>query len=201
MKTNTHPLKMDHIGAGVCYYAEHWGPSFWKNDLRTMKKMGLEAARVGEFAWNFFEPAEGTKLGPVAGKPCICRVGILQDYLNVWDAENDVFLQPLNQVSLDTWFQTLQRAHIPFDFVDFRKETGLEATEKYRVLIAPHNAVLTQEQANVLESFVAKGGILILGARSGTKNMPIWLETSGFPFLLRWSLPLEEMRRNSFILY
>ena len=59
MKEHTYPLKMDHIAAGVCYYPEHWGETYWKKDLQLMKELGLETARVGEFAWNFFEPREG----------------------------------------------------------------------------------------------------------------------------------------------
>ena len=59
MKEHTYHLKMDHIAAGVCYYPEHWGETYWKKDLQLMKELGLETARVGEFAWNFFEPREG----------------------------------------------------------------------------------------------------------------------------------------------
>ena len=59
MKEHTYLLKMDHIAAGVCYYPEHWGETYWKKDLQLMKELGLETARVGEFAWNFFEPREG----------------------------------------------------------------------------------------------------------------------------------------------
>ena len=54
MKEHTYLLKMDHIAAGVCYYPEHWGETYWKKDLQLMKELGLETARVGEFAWNFF---------------------------------------------------------------------------------------------------------------------------------------------------
>ena len=56
MKEHTYPLKMDHIAAGVCYYPEHWGETYWKKDLQLMKELGLETARVGEFAWNSLSP-------------------------------------------------------------------------------------------------------------------------------------------------
>lgn len=71
-----------------------------------------------------------------------------------WDAENDIFLKPLNDLSLDAWFKTLQRNHIPFDFVDFRPESTMENLAPYDLLIAPHDAVLTEKQAALLEQTV-----------------------------------------------
>jgi beta-galactosidase len=47
------------IVLGTCYYPEHWDESLWKDDLRRMKKHGIEAIRIAEFAWNIVEPSEG----------------------------------------------------------------------------------------------------------------------------------------------
>lgn len=47
------------ITLGTCYYPEHWDKSLWKNDLKRMEEYGIEIIRVGEFAWNLFEPNEG----------------------------------------------------------------------------------------------------------------------------------------------
>jgi beta-galactosidase len=44
---------------GTCYYPEHWDRTLWKEDLARMKKNGVIAVRVAEFAWNKFEPSEG----------------------------------------------------------------------------------------------------------------------------------------------
>ncbi len=44
---------------GVCYYPEHWDESYWAEDLRRMKELGLGTVRIAEFAWNKFEPEEG----------------------------------------------------------------------------------------------------------------------------------------------
>ena len=44
---------------GVCYYPEHWDKSLWRDDLRRMKAAGISVIRIGEFAWNKFEPEEG----------------------------------------------------------------------------------------------------------------------------------------------
>lgn len=44
---------------GACYYPEHRNESDWAQDLRLMKEAGINALRIGEFAWKRFEPSEG----------------------------------------------------------------------------------------------------------------------------------------------
>ncbi|MDR2417464.1 MAG: beta-galactosidase [Treponema sp.] len=51
-------LKSDKILLGTCYYPEHWDRGLWQDDLLRMKKNGIAAVRVAEFAWNKFEPVE-----------------------------------------------------------------------------------------------------------------------------------------------
>lgn len=47
------------IYLGAAYYPEHWSEERWSEDIRLMQEAGLTVARVGEFAWSSFEPAEG----------------------------------------------------------------------------------------------------------------------------------------------
>jgi len=44
---------------GAAYYPEHRDPVKWDYDLDLMAAAGVNALRVGEFAWTRFEPAEG----------------------------------------------------------------------------------------------------------------------------------------------
>ena len=44
---------------GVCYYPEHWPESWWEEDARRMRELGLAYVRIGEFAWSRIEPARG----------------------------------------------------------------------------------------------------------------------------------------------
>jgi len=53
MNYNTNKL---HLGAA--YYPEHWPEDRWPEDIRLMKEAGFTVARLGEFAWSTFEPAE-----------------------------------------------------------------------------------------------------------------------------------------------
>lgn len=45
---------------GACYYPEHREPERWEEDLRLMRDAGINALRIGEFAWKRFEPSEGS---------------------------------------------------------------------------------------------------------------------------------------------
>ncbi|MCB1498814.1 MAG: beta-galactosidase [Bauldia sp.] len=44
---------------GVCYYPEHWPESWWADDARRMRDLGLRTVRIGEFAWSRIEPEPG----------------------------------------------------------------------------------------------------------------------------------------------
>ncbi len=46
-----------HLGAA--YYPEWWDESEWEIDFRQMQELGINATRMGEFAWALFEPAPG----------------------------------------------------------------------------------------------------------------------------------------------
>ena len=52
---NFSPNKL-HMGAA--YYPEHWPEDRWPADVHLMREAGLTVARMGEFAWSTFEPAE-----------------------------------------------------------------------------------------------------------------------------------------------
>ena len=44
---------------GVCYYPEHWPESFWAEDARRMREIGIAFVRIGEFAWSRIVPSRG----------------------------------------------------------------------------------------------------------------------------------------------
>jgi beta-galactosidase len=44
---------------GVAYYPEQWAESLWEQDARRMQECGVQAVRIGEFAWALMEPKEG----------------------------------------------------------------------------------------------------------------------------------------------
>ena len=44
---------------GSSYYPEWWPEEQWKTDFEKMASLGLNAVRMGEFAWSWYEPTEG----------------------------------------------------------------------------------------------------------------------------------------------
>ncbi len=44
---------------GVCYYPEHWPETWWVEDARRMRELGIAYVRIGEFAWSRCEPSRG----------------------------------------------------------------------------------------------------------------------------------------------
>ena len=44
---------------GVCYYPEQWPETWWADDARRMRTMGMSVVRIGEFAWSKIEPTAG----------------------------------------------------------------------------------------------------------------------------------------------
>ena len=44
---------------GVCYFPEHWDPADWPRDAAMMRDLGIDFARIGEFAWGVIEPEPG----------------------------------------------------------------------------------------------------------------------------------------------
>lgn len=44
---------------GAAYYPEWWPAADWETDFREMQELGINAVRMGEFAWSRFEPAAG----------------------------------------------------------------------------------------------------------------------------------------------
>ena len=44
---------------GVDYYPEQWGMDLVDADLDNISELGANLIRIGDFAWDRFEPADG----------------------------------------------------------------------------------------------------------------------------------------------
>lgn len=105
-----------------------------------------------------------------AGAGYHAKVGILKDYDNVWDCQTDRWHERVDRVSQKSLFTALQRAHVPFDYVYLDVKTGLKDLQKYEVLFYPHASILTPVRTELLEQYVAEGGKLVMGCRTGYKE-------------------------------
>lgn len=97
-------------------------------------------------------------------------VAVVKDYSNIWDAKVDVWHQRLAWSSEEEIFLASQLHHTPMDYVYLLENTEVEELTRYSVLIYPHGLILSKRKAELLKSYVEKGGCLILGARTGQKD-------------------------------
>ncbi|WP_251037877.1 beta-galactosidase [Paenibacillus albidus] len=125
---------------------------------------------------------ELAKIGvAVAGSRYVSEVAILQDYDNEWDGEFDLWHGPLTKESLYSWAKSLQFNHIPYDYLYLKDATKLDDLIQYKVLIYPHPAIMSEETADLLKQYVARGGKLLFGARTGYKDKRGHCRMSPFP--------------------
>lgn len=111
------------------------------------------------------------KIQGAAGAKVTAKVAVLCDYDNEWDGMEDKWHGPLRWQSMDGWFKALQRAHIPFDFVNIDDEGTSAQLSTYDFVVYPHPTIITEPRTAQLKAYVENGGTLILGCRSGYKDI------------------------------
>ena len=114
--------------------------------------------------------AEFAHLEPLADTRYVAKVAILKDYSNMWDASVDIWHGRLEVTSEGNLFKALQSTHTPCDYLYLNGNTTLENLKAYEMLIYPHAAIMTEETAKLLESYVQTGGKLVFGTRTGYKD-------------------------------
>jgi len=111
------------------------------------------------------------KIQEVCGKKYIAEAALLRDYDNEWDGAEDIWHSEVDGISYDGWFRAFQKKHIPYDMVYVDDNTTLTQISKYKLLVYPHPAILTKKRADLLEAYAKQGGTVILGCRTGYKNI------------------------------
>ncbi len=106
----------------------------------------------------------------IAGAVYEARIGIVQDYDNIWDARLDKWHERVDALSRKNIYAAAQFAHAPVDIVYMREGMTAENLRRYEVLFYPHASIMTEERAAVLEEYVKAGGKLVMGCRTGYKD-------------------------------
>ncbi len=114
---------------------------------------------------------DAAKLDGLAGTPVCADVALLRDYDNLWDGEDDIWHGPMRRASESAWFEAFQTTHTPYDIVYLDEKLTAEDLARYGLVVCPHACILTPGRAEALERYVAAGGRLILGARTGYKDL------------------------------
>lgn len=111
------------------------------------------------------------KISGVCGGEYISNTAIVMDYDNEWDGEMDKWHSMLEKPSVDMLFASLQKHHIPTDFVYIDDFSSVDVLKKYKTLFYPHPTILTKARYDILKKFVENGGNLVIGACSGYKDI------------------------------
>lgn len=107
----------------------------------------------------------------IAGSKYVARVGIVKDYDNIWDSQLDRWHGRVERTSQKNLFTAMELLHVPFDFVYLENHTTLDSLRQYEALFYPHGVILNRERMALLEEYVAAGGKLVMGCRTGYKDM------------------------------
>lgn len=129
---------------------------------------GRENRRIRELR-DIHKKVEG--LQELAGSIYEAKVGILKDYDNIWDAQLDKWHERVDRESQKNLFAAAQLTHTPVDFVYLTERTTLTDLQKYELLFYPHAVILTKEHMALLEDYVREGGKLVMGCRTGYKDL------------------------------
>lgn len=111
------------------------------------------------------------KMQELAGTKYEAKVAVIKDYDNIWDAQLDVWHQRVEQQSQKAIFEAAQYSHTPLDYVYLNDQTKVADLQQYTVLFYPHATIMNEARAAVLRKYVKNGGTLVVGCRSGYKNM------------------------------
>ena len=139
-----------------------------------MRRKSLEQLKEKKF--NILEEVKSVhekfqKLTEVAGSKYEAKVGFVKDYDNVWDSQLDVWHEKVEWQSQLAIFEAAQKTHTPMDYIYLREDVTAENLKQYTVLFYPHPVLISEERRAVLEEYVKNGGCLVLGCRSGYKDM------------------------------
>ena len=112
-----------------------------------------------------------TRIADIAGATYQAKVGMLRDYDNIWDAQVDSWHRRLAEPSEHEIFHACQTSHTPLDYVTITDSTEPAELSRYDVLFYPHALILTPQIYELLKAYVEQGGTLIIGARTGMKDL------------------------------
>lgn len=124
------------------------------------------------------------KLQELSGALYEAKVGVIKDFDNIWDGQLDVWHQRVEHESQEALFRASQLTHTPMDYVYLSDNASAEELAGYKVLFYPHATIMNEQRADILKTYVKNGGTLVVGCRSGYKDMNGRCVTDRLPGLL-----------------
>ena len=138
---------------------------YWHGILDYDSRDNRKLAEVQQFAGLL------KKIAPVCGADYTAAFAILEDYDNEWDTRLDAWHRRVYQASKDGLFEATAREHLPYDLVYIDQPDAAEKLQRYPVVVYPHPVMMDQRRAELLRAYVEGGGTLLIGCRSGYKDL------------------------------
>ena len=111
------------------------------------------------------------KIDAVCGANHVASFALIKDYDNEWDKRCDSWHRRIAEYSEKEIFAASEQCHSPYDVIYINDETKPEELLPYSVLLYPHPMIMTEKRAALLKTCVEKGATLIVGCRSGLKDI------------------------------
>lgn len=138
---------------------------YWHGILDYDNRDNRKLAEVTEFCKKL------RTLDPVCGAENVGAFALIKDYDNDWDMDADAWHRRVGHVSEKEIFAASELNHTPYNIVYLRENTELPELLPYPVAFYPHPVLMDEKRAALLSAYVEQGGTLILGCRSGYKDL------------------------------
>lgn len=138
---------------------------YWHGILDYDNRDNRKLAEVTDFCKKFHT------LDPVCGAENVGAFALIKDYDNEWDTDVDAWHRRVSSASEKEIFVASELNHTPYNIVYLQGRTELEDLKPYSVAFYPHPVLIDERRTALLRAYVEQGGTLILGCRSGYKDL------------------------------
>lgn len=138
---------------------------YWHGILDYDNRDNRKLAEVKEFYQKF------KSIDAVCGAKNMAAFALIKDYDNEWDTEVDVWHRRVAEKSEKEIFIASELYHTPYDIVYLQEDSELSDLTEYPAAIYPHPVIMDERRARLLREYVEQGGVLVIGCRSGYKDM------------------------------
>jgi beta-galactosidase len=138
---------------------------YWHGILDYDNRDNRKLAEVKDFYQKF------KSIDAVCGAKNMAAFVLIKDYDNEWDTEVDVWHRRIAEKSEKEIFIASELYHTPYDIVYLQEDSELSDLTEYPVAIYPHPVIMDERRARLLREYVEQGGVLVIGCRSGYKDM------------------------------
>ncbi len=138
---------------------------YWYGILDHDNRDNRKLAEVTDFFRDF------KKLDPLCGSDYVASFALLKDYDNEWDTNTDIWHEKVTVASDEAIFLASELNHTPYNMLYLQPDTTVNDLARYPVIFYPHPSLINEERVALLTAYVQQGGTLVLGCRSGHKDM------------------------------